>query len=445
MSKITTDGLKNVVANLGTSRDKASFNQYDMPLLSIQEMINAYRGTWLARKVVDIPALDSCRAWREWQAGKDEIEVIEEEERRLGLKNKMLDARIRARLTGGSAILIGDGDADPSKPLNPETIGLGGLKYLTVFSRNQLAAGRIERDISSPSFMKPEYYTLTAAGGGEVLFNIHPSRLVILQGVAPADEGYVGSLQGWGESVLLSLIGAIKNLDATTSNIASLIFEAKVDTVGIPGLMQNLMDPAYERRLIQRWRLAEIGKGVNGALVHDSEEILGQKTASFAGLPDLLDRFMQMVSGAADIPMTRLMGQAPAGMSSTGESDMRNYYDRISAAQELEMGPAMAVLDECLVRSALGSRPPEVDYEWSSLWITSDKDRADTGKTHAETIKMLVDSGVIPLEALGKSAVNIMTQSGVMPGLEGEVDRYYADNPDDPMADPELKNIKGVD
>jgi len=40
---------------------------------------------------------------------------------------------------------------------------------------------------------------------------------------------------------------------------------------------------------------------------------------------------MQLASGAADIPMTRLLGQSPAGMNATGDGDMRNYYDRIEA------------------------------------------------------------------------------------------------------------------
>lgn len=46
-----------------------------------------------------------------------------------------------------------------------------------------------------------------------------------------------------------------------------------------------------------------------------------------------LDRFLQIVSGAADIPAIRLLSQSPAGMNATGESDLRNYYDRLSACR----------------------------------------------------------------------------------------------------------------
>ena len=42
--------------------------------------------------------------------------------------------------------------------------------------------------------------------------------------------------------------------------------------------------------------------------------------------------FLQVAAGAADIPVTRLLGQSPAGLSATGESDTRNYYDMIVGA-----------------------------------------------------------------------------------------------------------------
>ena len=60
------DGLQNLVANLGTPRDKAAHSQYMIPMLSDAEGENAYRGSWLPRKIIDIPALDAARNWRGW-------------------------------------------------------------------------------------------------------------------------------------------------------------------------------------------------------------------------------------------------------------------------------------------------------------------------------------------------------------------------------------------
>src|SRR5690606_930445 len=47
---------------------------------------------------------------------------------------------------------------------------------------------------------------------------------------------------------------------------------------------------------------------------------------NFTGINDIYESFMLDVSGAAQIPVTKLFGRSPAGFQATGESDLRNYY-----------------------------------------------------------------------------------------------------------------------
>lgn len=426
------DGLVNLVANLGTPRDKAASTFYGLPMLSEQEAENAYRGTWLARKVIDIPAMDSCRKWRGWSADQKQISAIETEEKRLGLQQKVLKAMIRARLTGGAALYIGTGQSDPALPLKPESIGKGGIRHINVLPKRVLQAGELDLDSESPGYGLPAFYTLSSGTGGQV--KIHPSRLVIMHGAdKPDPEQGIGD--GWGDSVLLAISKAIKDADASAANIASLVFEAKVDVIKIPNFMASLADPEYEQKVLQRLTLAAMAKGVNGALLLDAEEHYEQKQAQFGGLVDLLMGFMQLVSGASDIPMTRLLGQSPGGLNASGESDLRNYYDRISSNQELVLQPALQVLDECLIRSALGGRPPEVFYNWRSLWQTTDTERAAIGKTTAETIKTISETRLLPDEVMSTVAVNMLTEAGVAPGLEAEMLEYSKATPQQPSGE----------
>ncbi|OEZ02310.1 MULTISPECIES: phage portal protein [Stenotrophomonas] len=420
------DGLVNLVSNLGTPRDKAASSFYGIPMLTEQDAENAYRGTWLARKVIDIPALDSCRKWRSWSADQKQITAMEAEEKRLGLQQKLLLAMIRARLTGGAALYIGTGHADPMQPLKPEALGKGGIRHINVLSKRVLQAGELDRDPESPGYGQPAYYTLSSGTAGQL--KIHPSRLVLLHGaVRPDPEMNAGD--GWGDSVLLAISKAIKDADATAGNIASLVFEAKVDVIKIPNFMSQLAEPGYEAKVLNRLQLAAIGKGINGTLVMDAEEEYEQKQLQFGGLTDVLMAFLQLSSGASDIPMTRLLGQSPAGLNSTGEGDLRNYYDRISSGQELVLTPALQVLDECLIRSALGSRPPEVFYNWRSLWQTTDTERAAIGKTTADTIKTIAETRLLPDEVMSTVAVNMLTEAGVAPGLEAEMLDWTQANP----------------
>lgn len=416
------DGLANLVSRMGTDRDKAAHSYYAEVILDDHQLLNAYRGSWLPRKIVDVPALDSCRKWRDWQADAEQIEKIEAEEKRLNVRGKVLEARTKARLWGGAAIIIGTGDERPEEPLDVERVKAGGIKYLTVVTRRELTAEDIERDPASEFYGRATHYQLAVKSGAPL--RIHASRLVIFHGAQVADED-MNPHRGWGESVLTAALSAVKNADASAGNIASLIFEAKVDIIRVPGFMENLSDPEYERRILQRYTLANTGKGINGTLILDKDEEYESKTTSFSNLHEILDRFLQIVAGAADIPLTRLLGTSPGGLNSTGEHDTKNYYDRIAAMQSIEMQPAMYRLDECLIRSALGGRPKDVWYRWAPLEQMNEREIAEIGEKNATIIEKLHQTGLFSQEALAKAAVNMMVESGVIPGFE----QYVEDNP----------------
>lgn len=412
------DNLTSLVAGLGTDRDKAASLYYGVPLLTDEQIFNAYRGAWLPKKIVDIPALDSCREWRSWQATADQIEKIEAEEQRLDIRGKVLRARIKARLWGGAAIYINTGDPNPGQPLDVERIKQGGLRGLTVLTRRELGAGEIDRDPDSEWYGRPKVYQMSSASRS---LDVHPSRLVVFRGAEAPDEDLNPS-PGWGDSVLLAVMSAIHQADGTAANIASLVFEARINIIRIPDFMNNIADPMYRSALLARYRLAAQTKGNNGDMLMDKEEEFEQRTASFATLPDVLDRFLQIVSGAADIPATRLLGQSPAGMNATGISDMKNYHDRVRSSQEIDMTPAMYRLDECLIRSAVGSRDPAIFYKWVPLEQMSEKEKADIFKTKMEAIEKLVDTTLAPVDALAAAVSNMIIEDGSLPGYEAALE-----------------------
>lgn len=417
------DGLQNVVANLGTTRDKAASTGYVDAFLSSNELLSMYRNSWLARAIVDYPSEDSTRKWRKWRAKADQITLIENLEKTLQVKQRVQDALVAARLYGGAAIYINTADSQQDQPLKPGAE----VRSLVILSRNHLTADKIVRDINSEYYGGPEYFTLTT-GDNAAPARIHISRLVIFRGTSlPDDLSMSDANRFWGDSVLQSTMDAIKQMDSTMANIASLVFEAKVDVFKFNGYAAMLSDEANDAAVTRRLSGQAAMKGINGAVVIDAEDDYQQKSASFASLPDVVGKFQDGVSGAAGIPVTRLYGRAAVGLSGSGDGDERVYFDRIGHDQATVMQPAMALMDECIIHQALGSRPADIYFEWAPLRQMTEAERAEIfakTATAARSIGGTNAGELIPLDALSDALVNEFTEMGVLPGLDQAIKKY---------------------
>ncbi|MFC3711280.1 DUF1073 domain-containing protein [Sphingoaurantiacus capsulatus] len=416
------DGLTNLITGAGTAADKRAHSVYALRHVDPAQVEAAYRSSWLVRKIIDLPAHDATRAWRRWQAAPEAIAAIEAEERRLELRRKVRRALVLARLHGGAAILLGVGDGDAAMPIDLARIGKGGLRYAHVLSRWELVHGERRMDPEDPWFGQPTHFLLRGRGGGEV--KLHPSRVVAFVGQAVPEASAIGpGLMGgaswfWGDPLLQSIEDAVKNADAAQNGFAALIDEAKVDVFGIPDLLSSLASREYEERLLRRLSLAKLGQSTHNAKLKDASETWETRQVVWTGMPEVIDRYLQLVAGAADIPVTRLLGQAPAGLNATGESDLRNYYDSVAAMQANELRPLLERIDAVMLRSLFGSVPGDVWFEFAPLWQLAPKERAEVDKLNAETAAIDAASGLIPAEALAAGRRGRVIEDGCYPGLE---------------------------
>jgi phage-related protein (TIGR01555 family) len=136
------DTLVNFLSKLGTKSDKSTQARYALlNTMDQSELEVAYRTDWIARKIIDIPAADATRAWRSWQADKQDITKIEDVEKTFKVQSKTKEAIIKARLYGGSAVVVGTNDGKMDTPLNVDKVKVGGLKFLHVVSKHELTSG----------------------------------------------------------------------------------------------------------------------------------------------------------------------------------------------------------------------------------------------------------------------------------------------------------------
>jgi len=370
------DSLSNLAASLGAGKDKAAYDSFVLFDLDRGQIEAMYRGDWLARKVVDIVPYDTVREWRAWSGERADVARMEAAERRLGLRRAVQRALVLGRLYGGGAVIIGTGETDPAalaRPLDPDALPRGALR-------------------------------------------LHPSRVVRFLGNAWPDPSLGASV--WSDSVLLALYDAIHAVALTMAGATSLMHEAKVDVVTVPNLSEHLSSADTTAQLSARFAYASAMKSINNLLLLGDGESWARQRIDFAGLPEMMRTFLQVAAGAADIPVTRLLGQSPAGLSATGDSDTRNYYDMISARQEVDLRPQLERLDRLILRSE-GIEPAALTFAFRPLWQMDAASQASVALAKAQATQIYAGLGLWPAETTARLVEAQLVEDGTYPGAEG--------------------------
>lgn len=420
---IARDGLANLATGAGTSVDKRTHTFYTRPYILPEQIESAYRSSWMMKKGIDLPAKDMTRKRREWQVDEDAVDLIEAEEQRLSLWDKLKQALTLGRL-GGGVILMGVGSDRPETPLVP-TETKGALKYLHVLNRWQVSIGPKVMDPLDPLFGQPEYFTLNTGRTGGV--RIHPSRVIAFKGQpVPCLHGGSGDEWFWGDPLVISVIDAVKNAESGMNGFASLVDEAKVDTVSIPGLTQLVATTEGEAMVLKRISIANQMKSMHNTRILDGgrgKDMPGEtwetRQISWGGMPDMIRVQAAIVASAFDIPATRFLGKSPDGMNATGDGDEANYAAKISADQDSMLRPALDQIDAVLLPSAGVPVSTEANYVFPPLHEMSPAENANIFKTQMEAVTMLQATATIPAAAFERAMQHTAVENGWLDGLDG--------------------------
>jgi len=386
------DSFINLVANLGTSKDKKTSGTFETRILDNAQLEAMYADDWLSGKVIDVPVDDSTRKWRKLSAPSidEKLDIVRELENQLDVKQKFNEAQKWADLYNGAIIvMVMKDDVDISEPLDPEKVGEGDLSRLIVFDSTEISPMDINtNDITAENFRLPNYYSIS---GGD---KIHFSRVLRFEGISlpwrlKSKNNY------WGQSRLQRFYDALRNSRSVIDNVASLVYEAKNDIVSIPELYQELASPDGLAKILQRFHLGDMLKSNNNMLLLDEREKFQRISTTFAGIADLMMKFTLWVSAASDIPATRLLGQSAIGLNATGEGEERNYYDKVSSDQETKYRPSLNQLDQVLVRSALGAMPEDYSFEFNPLRQNTEAEQSDIDVKNSQRDNTYLAAGVV--------------------------------------------------
>ena len=382
----TMDAFSNPVARIGFgTMDLLQATTYPMTRMTqnYELLTSLYRDNWIVQNIVATIPNDMIRKWYEIKSGVPPkyIDQMTKLERRTQLRKKLLLGMYWGRLYGGAVgVILIKGQNDLSQPLDLDMVFPGSFLGLQILDRwsGVYPEGELVTDPSDLDFGLPAYYTIRDDTTGYMVARVHHSRIIRFIGrelpwLEQVTEVY------WGESELEAIYNEIVRRDNVAANIAALTFRANVNYMETDGLDQLLgtANTEMQRRFWNVLAAQSVMESNFGTRVINKGDAIHNTQYTFTGLPEVYDRVMMDVSGAARTPVTKLFGRSPAGLNATGEADMQNYYDYIDGLRENDLRPIIERLLPIMALSAWGVIPDDLDIKFPAMQTADAKEQSE--------------------------------------------------------------------
>lgn len=397
-----SDGWMNLLTGMGlASRDKRENTKISAPVIIDEQAANSlYRGDGFAKRIIDLPAGHMVREWFTVE-GDPDGSIIKFLDSRY-VKNRIKRALRWSRLYGGSMVVLGlDDGGDLDEELNEDNIRR--LSFIKAVSRYRVTIRERETDTEKENYGDPVLYTISPVAGNP--YDIHSSRVLLFDG-SDVPERVRRQNNGWGDSILQSIYTRVRGLSSSYVNVEHVLDDFSMIVMTIDNLME-LLAMGKEKLVQKRLNQMDLTRHIMNTVLLDSEEKFERSTSTVTGIKDLLDKLAEALSAVSGIPITLLMGRSPAGLNSTGEGDIRNYYDSISDLQEEILLPQLERLVYLVQKVKEGPTNGKELDDWSikfnPLWQLTDKEIAETRNKNAESDVLYIDRGVLFAEEVAQS------------------------------------------
>ena len=411
------DGFINAMTGIGDGlRDKAVQAIFSRGRgLADDELEALFQEDWLAARIVEQPAEEALRQGftitakvDDDSAGSPEIATnIHDALAKLHTIDAIEDGVVWGALFGRGHVLMGVNDGQRfDRPLDLNKAR--SLDYLSAYDARDLSPHTYyEDDPLSAKFGEPEVYRLQHSGGRSASTSyVHESRLLTFRGVRSTPRYRVQN--NWRDpSVLRRCVDTIRGYGTAWQAVEIMLQAASQGIYKIQDLIKMTSIPGGEDALKTRMRLIDMARSVARSLVIDAErESFELAATSFAGIPEVLDKFMLRLAGAANRPVTVLFGQAPAGLNATGESDVLLWNNQVQA-QQLALKPQLERLVEVLCSTkngpTNGAVPERFEIVFPPLRTPTAKERQEIKKIQADIDAIYIDKEVVSPEEVAMS------------------------------------------
>lgn len=425
-----TDAFSNPAARLGFGTfDLLQGTQYTATRMTqnYQLLTTLYRENWIVQNIIGTIPDDICRKWFELKSSvaPEYIDKFRQQERRTKLREKVRQGMYWGRLYGGAAgIIMIKGQDDMSEPLDLDSIVPDSFLGLQVLDRwtGVYPSGELVTDPEDADFGFPMFYTVRDEERNQIIASVHHTRVVRFTGrELPWLEQVVE--QYWGESEIEAVYEELVRRDNVAANIAALTFRANVNYMESDGLDQLLgtANTEMQRRFWNTLQAQSIMESNFGLRLVNKGDTIHNRQYTFTGLPEVYDRVMMDVAGAARTPVTKLFGRSPAGLNATGESDMQNYYDYIDGLREAGFRAIIERLLPVLALSAWGVIPDDLDIEFPPMDSPNAAEMADVAQKKTAAVIAAYQSDLLDLSTAREELHSLDEETGLFGKMPDEL------------------------
>ncbi len=392
-----SSGLKNTVLGIAGKYDRVAATEVGVPIRLTDRMRGSLYRVPLFRRAVDTLPDDCTR--RGWVIERNIDEML----RQIGLRERLNRGHKLARIRGGAGLILVLRDGSS---LNTPTSTTTGIEAVHVAGAGMLRAAPgspLEVDPTHRDFGRPLFYEWRIARGTSDVLVVHRDRVVWLEGLPVDPEDDLVAEQR-GLSVIDHVWESVRNYLVAIHGVASTVAEFHYTVLGIADLADLLVagpgpgGKTGEEALTERFEAMAEARSLLKTYLKDADrESIERLGAPVRGLEGLVYALMQDVAMALKMPVTKVWGQAPAGLSTDDESGRHNWNNEVHTVQESYYEPA--------IRRVVDMVFPGREYEIEFLPLSepTDTERGEARSKQAEEDERYIRLNVLSAKEVRES------------------------------------------
>lgn len=404
----TYDAWSNEVASINANNSVLQYTQFDFARLGYQEsallandgIINNAIGTITNDCLAQWGQIKINRKGKSSDLAGDDlaqkdneiIEKIQAKLNELGIIEVLTSAITRSLTYGGAGVFFafgGDQNLKDEIFIKPEILRKNPLIYIKIIEPWLTAPYDV--NTSNPlakDYMEPKQWYIS---GGEL---VHGSRIYPLV-FFPTMDILKPMFNFYGLSIVQFMQSKVKRAESASDGVADLIFRFKTDIVKTPAIT-NMSDEEARKRI----KLFNKSKNNLGTLLLAPDEDWLQSVASLAGLDRLVAQGFEFIAQSARMPACKLLGITPSGFNSTGEFDLKNYYDVIKSYQDTKIKPLLLKILKIVAYSIqdidlLDLADIDFEFDFNPIERESKVEQGQYENLSADFLGKMISAGII--------------------------------------------------